>query len=117
MRRVEQPSDEMSFVELGVFPTQRSWAPPDVGLLASTTVLAPGAGRDARAQLVLENLAQEWGLPRRRAHRWLAAAGLLLEGPTPLEMYVQLDRATKTLTLELWAEGRVLFGIDDWLGV
>ena len=114
MRHEDQ---DLQFVELGTWPLQRSWAPRGAGRLTKSVLLRPGADRPALAQAALDELVEPWGLPQHRARRWLSAAGLVLNGPTAVEMYMQLDGSTNLFTLELWAYGRVVFGIDDWLGV
>lgn len=105
------------FVELGTLSAPRSRAPRGTGRLARSILLRPGSERWAEAQAALDELVEQWGLPQHRSRRWLVAAGQVLGGPTPLEMYVQVDGTTDLLTLELWAYGQVVFGIDDWLGV
>lgn len=58
----------------------------------------------------------EWHLPAGLGRRWLAGAGEHLGPSGADELYLQFDAVMGLVTVELWQEGRVLFGIDDWVG-
>lgn len=76
----------------------------------------PVVDRMQTAQAAVAALVSSWRLPALRSQRWLAAAGPVLADPAPLELFVQLDRVSQILTLELWQDGLLVFGIDDWVG-
>ncbi|MDP3712767.1 MAG: hypothetical protein Q8R60_09825 [Mycobacteriales bacterium] len=110
------PADDLPFVSVAAAPVARASDLRQASRVARSYQISPGPLRTVQAQAMLDDLAQEWSLPTFRARRWLAAADVLT-GPSPLEMYVQIDYITNLFTLELWAYGRVVFGIDDWLGL
>jgi hypothetical protein len=111
-----QHVENRALVEMGTFPV-RSSRLSGANRLTTIVVLPAQLGREAAAGAALEEIAEQWGLPRFRSRRWLLAATAALTGPQPLEMFVQVDCFTNLLTLELWAYGTVVFGIDDWLGI
>lgn len=59
---------------------------------------------------------EAWGVANARSRRWLVAAQEVLSGSDHLELFVQLDKVSSLVTLELWRNGEVVFGIDDWVG-
>jgi hypothetical protein len=111
-----QHVEDLELVEMGSFPA-RSSRLTGASRLSTIVVLPAQLGREAAARAALEEIAEQWALPRFRSRRWLLAADDALGGPQPLEMFVQVDCFTNLLTLELWAYGKVVFGIDDWLGI
>jgi hypothetical protein len=85
-------------------------------LRASVTYsLEPGRDRLSHLHDLLADVLAQWRLPE-RADRYAAAAAAAVDGEVPLELFVQLDRVSQLLTLELWASGQFLFGLDDWVG-
>lgn len=87
------------------------------GRSCTTTLLPAAADREAAARRAVAQLVQQWRLPSFRSQRWLSAAVEVLAGPGALELFLQYDPVSMVVTLELWAHGRTVFGIDDWLGV
>lgn len=83
----------------------------------TTTLLPAGADREAAAQRAVAQFVQQWRLPSFRSQRWLSAAVEVLAGPGALELFLQYDPVSTVVTLELWAHGKTVFGIDDWVGV
>ncbi len=58
----------------------------------------------------------DWGLPPTSGARWVSALSRPLPHEGALELYLEYDPVTELATVELWQEGQVCYGIDDWLG-
>ncbi|MDQ1539061.1 MAG: hypothetical protein QOE58_3454 [Actinomycetota bacterium] len=85
-------------------------------LLVSCTLTLPvEPGRQRRLETALSSVAVRWGLPM-RARRWADSASVVLGHPEELEVFVQLDRVSQLLTVEVCSGGYLLFGLDDWVG-
>ena len=75
-----------------------------------------GRTRRAEAEQWLGELLQRWDVRSASTGRWLAAAQETLEKPGELVLTAQYDASLLLFTLEIWRNGRVVYGIDDWLG-
>ena len=75
-----------------------------------------GGDRAAQADEWLRTVLGEWELPPGLGRRWLAAAGEHLHGDAADEVFLQWDTVMGLVTVELWCEGRVVYGIDDFIG-
>ena len=84
--------------------------------LVAVLDLPAGPNRAALATEAVAVMAEAWGLTTPRARRWLAAAREVLEAEHPVELFLQLDTISSLVSLELWTDGVVVFGIDDWVG-
>ncbi len=84
--------------------------------LTAVLDLPAGPNRAALARDAVAVFVEAWGVATTRSRRWLTAADEVLAGPQPLELFVQLDKVSSLVTLELWRDGQVVFGIDDWVG-
>jgi hypothetical protein len=77
--------------------------------------LEPGGDRAAELEQLLTDLLRQWQLPA-RADRYAASAAGALDRSEALELFVQVDRVSQLLTLELWSAGQFRYGLDDWVG-
>lgn len=84
--------------------------------LVATLDLPAGRDRAALANNAVAVMAEAWGINTTRARRWLSAAREVLSDPEPVELFLQLDKISSIVSLELWRDGQVVFGIDDWVG-
>ena len=84
--------------------------------LVAVLDLPPGPNRAALAADAVAVMAEAWGLSPHQSRRWLAGAREVLEAEHPVELFLQLDRISTIVSLELWTDGAVVFGIDDWVG-
>lgn len=79
-------------------------------------VLPPWENRRAEAEAWLGGLLTAWGVRSASTGRWLSAAQATLEGDAEIVMFVQYDTVLLLFTIEIWQNGRRVYGIDDWLG-
>ena len=84
--------------------------------LSAERVLPPLGNRAAEAQEWLGGVLNAWGVRSAATGRWLSAAQAELESDTELVIFVQYDALMLLFTVELWADGERVYGIDDWLG-
>ena len=80
-----------------------------------TYVLQPSRHRRRDLKRLLEDLLRQWQLPA-RADRYTSAVAAAIGKRETLELLVQVDRVSELLTLELWSDGHLLYGLDDWIG-
>ena len=71
------------------------------------------AGDPAGTEAQLSRALREAGLPPAVARGWLSSASgrLAGDGQWSLDYDVELQVAS----FEVWADGRLVFGLDDWL--
>lgn len=84
--------------------------------LSVERVLPPVVDRLARTEEWLGGVLKAWGVRSSSTGRWLSPAQAQLESETELVIFVQYDALVLLFTIELWADGRRVYGIDDWLG-
>lgn len=84
--------------------------------LSAERVLPPGPGRRAEAEEWLGSVLKAWAVRSSSTGRWLSAAQASLESKSELVMFVQYDALLLLFTIELWRDGDLVYGIDDWLG-
>lgn len=84
--------------------------------LSAERVLPAVPGRSAEAEQWLGGLLKAWGVRSSSTGRWLSPAQAELESDTELVMFVQYDSLMLLFTIEIWASGQRVYGIDDWLG-
>lgn len=84
--------------------------------LVAALDLPAGPHRVGLAADAVAVMAEAWGLSAHQGRRWLAGAREVLDAPHPVELFLQLDRISSIVSLELWTDGVVVFGIDDWVG-
>ena len=84
--------------------------------LSAERVLPPFGNRHAEAEEWLGGLLKAWGVRSSSTGRWLSAAQAKLESDAELVIFVQYDALMLLFTVELWAGGERVYGIDDWLG-
>ena len=84
--------------------------------LSAERVLPPWQQRLSETEAWLGGLLKAWGVRSASTGRWLSAAQAALESDAELVIFVQYDAVMHLFTVELWEEGRRVYGIDDWLG-
>ena len=82
--------------------------------MRAATVLRPLLA-DSAEQWTCERLA-EWGLPTHMAHLWIASAEPCMTPVGEGEIVLEYEADLGIVTCEMWAGGRRLFGLDDWVG-
>jgi hypothetical protein len=75
-----------------------------------------GPTRRADAEQWVGERLREWDVRAASTGRWLAAAQETLEDRRELVVYAEWDRALLLFSLEIRQRGRLVYGIDDWLG-
>ncbi|MDP9100823.1 MAG: hypothetical protein M3N21_01555 [Actinomycetota bacterium] len=85
------------------------------GRLSATCSLLPGTGLDTVAEWLVRSAAA-WDLPAVHPRRWVVALEREIPRTDEVELYLEYDPVTQLATVELWHTGKVVFGIDDWLG-
>ncbi len=48
--------------------------------------------------------------------RWLSPADLHLRAPGALRLRAEYEPELSLCSLEIWSDGRRVFGLDDWVG-
>lgn len=84
--------------------------------MSAERVLPPVGGRLQQTEEWLGGLLTAWGIRSSSSGRWLSAAQAELASDTELVIFVQYDSLMLLFTIELWASGQRVYGIDDWLG-
>ena len=84
--------------------------------LSAERVLPPFRNRRAETEEWLGGVLKAWGVRSSDSGRWLSAAQGDLKSDAELVIFVQYDALMLLFTVELWADGERVYGIDDWLG-
>lgn len=79
-------------------------------------VLPPWVSRRASAEAWLGGVLTAWGVRAASTGRWLSAAQAALDGDAELVLFVQYDEVLLLFSIEIWASGQRVYGVDDWLG-
>lgn len=79
-------------------------------------VLPPERRRRAAAEQQLGQVLEAWGLQPALAGRWLAPADSHLGTDLEITLGAEYDPELQVCTVELWQDGRRVYGIDDWVG-
>ena len=61
-------------------------------------------------------LLAEWGLPTHMARLWIDSAAPRLSPALDGEIVLEYEQDLGIVTCEMWADGKRLFGLDDWVG-
>jgi hypothetical protein len=84
--------------------------------LTTSTSLGPGGEQAQQAEAWARGVLEGWGYPGGLARRWLMAAGSAWQAGEPVDVQLDRDDDLGLVTLELLRAGRVVYGVDDFLG-
>jgi len=95
--------------------TNGSGANPSPPLTAEIVLDDPEARR-WRAERWIEDVLEGWHLQPAMGGRWLSPADPHLRAPGALRLRAEYEPDLCLCTLEIWSDGRRVFGLDDWVG-
>ncbi len=84
--------------------------------LCAEIVLPDPDARRWHAERWIEDVLAGWELQPAVGGRWLAPADPHLRSPGPLRLRAEYEPELSLCSLEIWCDGRRVFGLDDWVG-
>lgn len=84
--------------------------------LFAEIVLDSQEDRRWRAERWIEDVLAGWDLQPAVGGRWLSPADPHLRAPGALRLRAEYEPELSLCSLEIWSDGRRVFGLDDWVG-